>query len=227
MKQASHAPSAAKKNLILVRHGSLDQQYDGCYIGSSDLPLSREGMSEAEALGSLLKTWDIDFLYASPLLRARQTVEQMSLALPEVPVIYENLLREIDFGAWEGLTFSQILKNDPDEAGRWAAHEDAFAFPGGETLGNFHDRIRRIKQMLLASEYENILLVSHGGVILNLICNILDIGSRNALSLKVDRGSVSTLSLFQNGLGVLNSLNFKPPASGQTCDGVKVVNPVA
>lgn len=166
-------------------------------------------MREAEALGSFLKAWNIDIIYASPLLRARQTVEQVSLALPEGPVVYEDLLREIDFGAWEGLTFAQICKHDPEGAVRWAGHDDQFTFPGGETLGNFHDRIRRIKQMLLDSEHENILLVSHGGVILNLICNILDIGSRNALSLKVDRGSVSTLSLFQNGLGILNSLNFK------------------
>jgi broad specificity phosphatase PhoE len=210
LKQASHAPVAEKKTLILVRHGSLDEQYDGCYIGSSDLPLSREGIREAEALGSFLKTRDIDSIYASPLLRSRQTVEKVSLALPETPVVYEDLLREIDFGAWEGLTFAQICKHDPDGAGRWAGHDDEFTFPGGEILGNFHDRIRRIKQMLLDSEHENILLVSHGGVILNLICNILDIGSRKALSLKVDRGSLSTLSLFPNGLGILNSLNFKP-----------------
>ena len=201
---------AGKKTLVLVRHGSLDEQYDGCYIGSSDLPLSCEGIREAEALGSFLKSRDIDSIYASPLLRARQTVEKVSPALPDIPLVYEDLLREIDFGAWEGLTFAQICKNDPEGAGRWADYDDEFTFPGGETLGNFHDRIRRIKQMLLDSEHENILLVSHGGVILNLICNILDIGSRKALSMKVDRGSVSTLSLFPNGLGILNSLNFKP-----------------
>ena len=81
---------------------------------------------------------------------------------------------------------------------------------GGENVGNFYGRIRRIKQLLLDSEKANIAIISHGGIILNLISDILDIGQHKAWALKVDRGSVSTLSLFENGTGVLSLLNFKP-----------------
>jgi len=198
------------KKIILVRHGSLDEQYDGCYIGSTDLPLSSAGMREAEALGRFLKQLDIDCVYASPLLRARQTAEAVSLLLPDVPVIYEDLLRETDFGAWEKLTFAQICEQYPDMIEPWSRRDYEFTFPGGENVGDFYGRIRRIKQQLLDSASDNIAIVSHGGIILNLISDILDIGSHKAWSLKVDRGSVSTLSLFENGAGVLNSLNFKP-----------------
>ena len=198
------------KTIILVRHGSLEKQYDGCYIGSTDLPLSGEGVKDAIALGSHFKPSDIGPIYASPMLRARQTAEQIALAAPDVPVIHEDLLREIDFGEWEGLTFEQISKRDPVEAERWASSPVGFAFPGGEALDAFYSRIGRIKQMLLSLEQDNIVLITHGGVIRCLICNILAIEMQKSLSLKIDRGSVSSMRLFQNGLGILTSLNFKP-----------------
>ena len=107
------------KKLILVRHGSLDKQYDGCYIGSTDLPLSSAGIREAEALGQYLEKSDIDCVYASPLLRARQTVEAALRSLPAVPVVYDDLLMETDFGAWEKLTFAQICEKYPDMIEPW------------------------------------------------------------------------------------------------------------
>ena len=199
------------KNIILVRHGSLASEHDGCYIGSSDLPLSSKGTREAKSLANLLVTFDeIGCIYSSPLMRARQTVLEIAKLLPDPPVIYQDLLREVNFGEWEKLTFAQICKQSPEMIGPWAAHAPGFAFPGGENLGDFLGRISQAKQMLLDSEHENILIVSHGGVLANLICNILDIGSHHALSFKVDRGSLSTLSLFENGKGILTSLNLKP-----------------
>ena len=205
---ASH--SAVEKSIILVRHGSLEAQYDGCYIGSTDVPLSEVGMREAAALGTYLKPSTAGAIYASPLLRARQTAELVAQALPDVPVITEDLLREIDFGTWEGLRFEEICKRDPVGAERWANPDVGFGFPGGETLEAFYRRIGRIKQLLLLSEQEKIALVTHGGVIRSLICNILDVPYQKSLALKIDRGSVSTVSLFQNGQGILTSLNFKP-----------------
>jgi broad specificity phosphatase PhoE len=199
------------KKIILIRHGALDKQYDGCYIGSTDLPLSNEGIREAEALGCFLKTQDTGMVYASPLLRARQTVE---IALPGAKVIYDDLLGETDFGAWEKLTFSQICEQYPDMIEPWNSRDSEFTFPGGENVGDFYGRISRIKQLLLDSESDNITIVSHGGIILNLISDILDIGQHRAWALRVDRGSVSTLSLFENGAGILNSLNFKPVEHG-------------
>jgi broad specificity phosphatase PhoE len=198
------------KKIILVRHGSLDKQYDGCYIGSTDLPLSSAGVREGEAIGRFLKQLDIGCIYSSPLLRARQTVEAALRSLPDVPAIYDDLLREIDFGTWEKLTFAQICKQNPELIEPWNSRDGKFTFPGGENVGDFYGRVRRFKQQLLDSEKNNITIVSHGGILLNLISDILDIGVHKSLSLKVDRGSVSTLSLFENGIGVLNSLNFKP-----------------
>ncbi len=198
------------KNIILVRHGSLASEHDGCYIGSSDLPLSSEGIMDANSLGPFLQAFDIGCIYVSPLLRARQTAEEVAKFLPKAPLIHEEFLREIDFGAWEKCTFAQISENFSEMIEPWALLDDEFTFPRGERLGDFHGRIRQFKQMLLDSEHENILLVSHGGVLRHLICNILDIGSDKALSLRIDRGSISTLSLFENGTGVLNTLNFKP-----------------
>ena len=199
------------KTIILVRHGSLDEQYDGCYIGSTDVPLSKRGVREAEEVGLYLKAQGISFIYASPLLRARQTAELILDSAPAAVVVYDDLLREIDFGAWEGRTFDQISMSDPDAAELWADPDESFSFPGGESLISFYARIHRIKQILLDSPQELIVLVTHGGVIRSLICNALDLEMKKSLSFRIDRGSVSALNLFPNSLGILTALNFKPP----------------
>jgi broad specificity phosphatase PhoE len=53
------------------------------------------------------------------------------------------------------------------------------------------------------------MVFTHGGVISALICNILGLGREKMLGFKVERGSVSSVELFENGCGILTDLNFR------------------
>ncbi|MBI4759502.1 MAG: histidine phosphatase family protein, partial [Chloroflexi bacterium] len=98
--------------LLLVRHGETDWNAEERYQGTTDVPLSAQGRAQAQALTSRMAGEVLDAIYASDLQRAWQTAEV--IAAPHgLPVRPEPRLREIDFGAWEGLTFDEIRQRRP------------------------------------------------------------------------------------------------------------------
>ncbi len=198
------------KKIILIRHGSIDSKYDGCYIGATDVPLSGKGLKEAAAIGKYILGIQYDHIFASPMLRVRQTLES---ALPPEKikaVEYMENLREINFGDWEWKNFSEIKGQYPEQVENWAAASNEFSFPDGSNLGDFHRRIETFKKTLLNVSESKIMVFAHGGVILALICSILGLDKGKMFAFKVDRGSISSLELFENGYGILTGLNIKP-----------------
>ena len=198
------------KKIILIRHGSIEDKYRGRYIGSTDVPLSEKGIKEAEAIGEYIKDIDYDHIFASSMLRVRQTFEAALSPEKIKAVEYFDNIREIDFGAWEGKTFEEIEEEYPGEAEDWTKPANNFAFPQGSNLEDFHEGIDRFRQTLVNSTGSTIMVFAHGGVILALLCNILGIDKNKMLAFKADRGSISTFDLFENGYGVLTGINIKP-----------------
>ena len=73
-------------------------------------------------------------VYASPLLRARQTAEALGLADP----VLDARLMEQNWGRWEGLSRAEILARDGDDAFVRAGLAAAFRPPGGESTDELH-----------------------------------------------------------------------------------------
>jgi alpha-ribazole phosphatase len=191
-----------KKTLFLLRHGKTG--FPGCYIGSRDVPLVPEGIAQIEALQKILQAQSFDKILASPMLRCRQTCE---ILFPNSTVTYNNNLREVDFGRWEGLTFQQISKQDPEIVNKWVAESLRFTFPEGESVTSFVERIQSVGTELSQAQDEQILVVCHGGVIRALLCHFLGIDHQNYLLFHVKKGNYSTLELFGDQ-GVLTGLNL-------------------
>ncbi len=200
-----------RRILWLMRHGSLDGSYDGRLVGSRDLPLSEQGRGEAlNAAGFIARQGAFDLIMASPKLRVRQTVE---LALPEElrhKVVYDPLLRETDFGDWEGLTIAETAADDPVAFAAWSSGDEDFCFPGGESIGEFNGRVAAIKNMVTDAEADKILIFSHGGIILGLICAFLGLPRNKMVAFKLDRGGLCRIDVFPGGLGALAAFNLKP-----------------
>jgi broad specificity phosphatase PhoE len=205
-----YSGETAVKRLILVRHGSIDERFNGRYIGSTDLSLSEQGRQEAQRVGEWLRQFDTARIVASPMQRVRETVEQAFGENHKKKIKYDELLREIDFGDWERLSFSDISEYYQHEISIWNSGYSGFAFPNGERISDFNARVRKFKKKLIRSKTDTFIIFSHGGVILELICDIMDISRDKTLAMRVDRGSVSEVQLFENGVGILTRLNFKP-----------------
>jgi alpha-ribazole phosphatase len=198
--------------LILIRHGDLGDRYRGRYIGRTDAPLSAEGKRQAAALaGPLARLPDGASLIVSPLRRTRETAE---LALrPGANFAVDSDLREIDFGRWEGMGFAEILAADPAAVDRWASLEEDFAFPDGESIGNFRKRIGAAAGRIAADPARTAVVVTHGGVIRFLICHFLGLPDRSHLLFDVQPASISEIRI-DGGKGVLSRLNDRHHLEG-------------
>lgn len=193
------------KKLILLRHGALDAEYAGRFVGSTDAGLSAAGRRQAAALGGYLEKKGAAQVIVSPLRRARETAD---FALDSTGRKYtvDDGLREIDFGAWEKKTFDEISREDSINAERWGRFDYDFAFPGGESLQSFIDRIGDLALRIASDPAQTILAITHGGVIRFLICHFLGLEPRHYLLFNVGFGSISAIDLF-DGAGVLTRLN--------------------
>lgn len=189
------------KTLYLMRHG--DTGAGGRFIGSTELPVTNIGLGQVAVTGQMLQDFGISAVLCSPMLRCRQTVEQLGLA--DI-VNFRDDLREVHFGLWENKTFSEISREWPEEVDSWATWSEEFCFPEGEKTADFLARIKSVKQEIDAMEQERVLVVSHGGVIRQLICLYLGLAPVNYLLFDIKAGCYSTLALFSEG-GILVSLN--------------------
>ena len=192
------------QRLILIRHGDLGDRYRGRYVGRTDAPLSAEGRRQAATLtGPVARLNGAHFL-SSPLRRTRETAE-IALGTHGRFEIVENL-REIDFGRWEGMNFAEIASTNPAAVDRWAALDDAFAFPEGEGIKAFQERIRAVAERIAADPAGTVVVFVHGGVIRFLICHFLGLPDRHHLLFDVRPASLSEIRI-DGGCGVLTRLN--------------------
>ena len=192
------------KRVILIRHGDLGEGCSGRYIGRTDAPLSEGGKRQAAALAGELRRLNGAHVLCSPLLRTRETAEMALGAVDACDI--DSDLREIDFGRWEGMGFAEIAAADPAAVDRWATLDEDFAFPGGESIGDFSKRIGAVAGRIAADPAGTVVAFTHGGVIRYLICCFLGLEDRHYLLFDVRPGSLSEVSL-DGGKGVLIRLN--------------------
>ena len=197
------------KRVYLIRHGEAEGNATGRFLGSTDLPLTPRGMSQVRRLAELLPacllapgaaTWCV----ASPMRRAQQTAEAV-VGRSGLSVSTDADLREVDFGAWEGLTAEEIEAQFPGALDQWASPTDDTAFPRGESLGEFEERVARVRDRILGRQAEAVLVFAHGGAIRGLICALLGLGRESFWLFDVRPASVVRIDLFQRG-AVLSGL---------------------
>jgi alpha-ribazole phosphatase len=188
--------------LILLRHGRTG--LSGRYVGASDVELSEAGRAQMRALRPELAAMGIDGLLTSPMRRCTESAGLLELNLP---MLSDPDLREIDFGRWEGKSFTEIAALDPALVQEWAGGGHDFCFPEGEGLAKFGARMAAVHQRLLAMEHKTLLVVTHGGVIRALICGLLGLPERNQLLFQAAKGRYSTLEIHSEG-GVLTGFNL-------------------
>lgn len=195
----------SQKALLLVRHGRIEDRFQGCFVGSTDVPLAANGRTRIASLARYVGIHKPSKCICSPLKRARQTAEILAGVL-NLDVDVDPDLREVDFGRWEGLTFQEIAESDPELVDKWAAWEDDFAFPGGESLGRFFGRVRKAADRFAADPAQAILMVSHGGVIRAMICHFLGLDQRRHVLFDIRHAALTRVEL-SDGRGVLAELN--------------------
>jgi broad specificity phosphatase PhoE len=131
--------------IFLVRHGETEWNLTRRYQGWSHSPLTRRGVAQAEAVGRRLRVLpeaDGVPVVASPLGRAWRTAELIQAARADLaPIRFDERLKEISIGAWDGLDRGEIDALSPGIFDGDGRYEWYFRCPGGETYDAFSSRI--------------------------------------------------------------------------------------
>lgn len=187
--------------LLLVRHAVVESAYRGKLIGRTDAALAAGFEEQMKRVGEMLRAEGCGVVVASPISRARRCAECLGL-----PLEIDADLAEIDFGTWDGKTFAEMDAADPVTSGKFKEWATDLAFPGGEPIEGFVARVTAATRRLCAREEEAVAVVSHGGVIRQMICHLLGLSTRQYLLFDVQCGKVAKVNVFGER-GVLAGLN--------------------
>jgi broad specificity phosphatase PhoE len=191
---------------VLLRHGQTPMSVQKRYAGRSDVPLTDLGVQQAAAAAKRLASAGLDAIVASPLRRAVQTAEEVAVATG-APVITDAGFRETDFGAWEGLTFSEVRERWPAELTSWLA-DPSVAPPGGESFAEVSERVTdALHRVLSAWEPQTVLLVSHVTPIKTLVTAALLAPPAALYRMHLDVAALSRIDWYADGPAVLRSFN--------------------
>lgn len=160
-------PLTLPHRLILIRHGETDWNREGRLQGGQDIPLNALGRAQAAEAAGRLRDLVPDFAglsyIGSPMQRACETMDilRTTLGLPLGGYTIDERLRELTFGAWEGMTWREVRKAEREQAQARERDKWGFVPPGGgESYSMLAQRIRPVLEELRRET----VIVSHGGV---------------------------------------------------------------
>jgi broad specificity phosphatase PhoE len=166
-------------SVVLVRHATTTASAGGTNLGQArDLPLTAEGRELAARLGRAIALELSELrhsqlrLVSSPARRCLDTATAITQALSAgapSAAQQEAGLREINYGAWEGLTADECLRRDPALRAAWEADPFVTAAPGGESGGDVAARafpvLERIEAWLAQDRSRAAVVVAHNHVL--------------------------------------------------------------
>lgn len=183
--------------LYLVRHGETDWNATGRWQGHTDVPLNERGFQQARLLAQRLLDEGVRFdaIYSSDLTRAYQTAWEIG-SLLKVAVQLWPPLREIDMGAWSGLTREEIHARYPDEYTRLERGEDIRRGINGETKAAMRQRVTHsVEAMVAQHPGETLALVTHGGPVRALVSYVAErYGGTVSQANQIGNTSLTTLT---------------------------------
>ena len=192
--------------LLAIRHGATAYAQERRYAGSTDIPLSPEGRRQCAALAAALGALHVAAIYASPLIRARESAAPIAVA-QGIEVTLESDFREMCFGDWEGLTRDEVERRFPEGYKVWRTEPERFARPGGETLSAVAARVMRGLGELRATHLgETVILVSHAIVIRLIVLQALGLGPERLWSVDASLVGISEIE-YRDDLATVHRVN--------------------
>jgi len=148
--------------LYLTRHGQTEWNLERRWQGQKDSKLTELGELQAEWLGKRLNEIEIDMIISSSSGRAVKTAEIIR-GDREIIIEYNDNLREINLGEWEGLLYSEIELLYTEEEYNFWNFPHLYKPVGGETFMQVVERAsNEIEKIILEYKGKNIVIVTHG-----------------------------------------------------------------
>lgn len=160
----------------IIRHAHKEKgKFHNPRLRHQDEPISQQGQEQARKLWLYLCDKNISAIYVSGYQRTAQTIAYAAEQLGIKPII-DDRLNEIDNGFLDSLSEQEVQEKYPDFWKVYRERTADFRFPGGETGEEACHRIANfLEEIRLAHGSESIVMVTHEGLIRQLMCYIMNI----------------------------------------------------
>jgi broad specificity phosphatase PhoE len=202
-------PLGNATTLWLIRHAEVEERYHNVFGGRIDMELSRRGHQQALAVARYLEGKPLDAIYASPMKRVHQTLAALLGNGTPIPVIIPEL-REVDFGDWTGLHWTEVKARYGVSALDWLEQLECAGIPNAECGKTLRTRLEPcLRQILAKHSGGQIALACHGGVIRMCLSILFDWPLPKLAAFEIDYASLTQV-LWNPPRARLQLVNFTP-----------------
>lgn len=178
--------------IYLVRHGQKQKGQNRFRNGYYDPDLTSTGEYQADLTGRRLARLPLQVIFSSNLNRTMQTAEIINRYLC-LPFLERNEIREINMGNWEGVPFEKLAEEKDAYYLAWREHKKDLPYPNGESGADVLHRIMPFLGEIHQQGLENILLVTHGGIVRVLVSACIGLEMQKRFRLRVDNCSLALI----------------------------------
>lgn len=187
----------------LLRHGEVEG--GSRFRGQTDEALTCIGLQQMRSATDG-RYWD--HVISSPLVRcaafANAFARQHSL-----PLTFDARLKEMHFGVWEGRTAAELMTTDTDALTRFWTDPLHNTPPGGEPLAQFQARVLDAwNDIVIGHGRQRVLIVTHGGVIRVLLCQVTGVSVAQVQDFSVGHGQLHGVRIGGDGLARLDGVTY-------------------
>ena len=172
--------------IFVIRHTTLNIAKNICY-GQTEVPLASTFLEEVAAIKEKLPA-KFEAVYCSTLLRCKA----LATELKYTPIVFDERLMEYNFGNWENTKWNNI---NPIELDTWMEDFVNIAAPNGENVLNLYSRVESFLNELKGKPFENVLLITHSGVIRCIWVYLLQLPLANMFKIPIGFGEILVANL--------------------------------
>lgn len=186
--------------IYIVRHTTPDIEKGICY-GQADLDLARTFPKEANAILKEVPGYENFKVVSSPLKRCSLLAKRFNDV-----IVIDDRLKELDFGDWELQKWDDIPEKDINP---WMQDFVNVAVPNGESYVDLASRTNEFfEELKHSNDTNNLILVTHAGVIRAFLSNLLEIPLKKSFSLKLEYGDCFHLKKENNAFKLITPINL-------------------
>lgn len=184
----------------LLRHGETE---DGArYHGSMDVALSGRGWQQMWSAVSG-RSWNR--IVSSPLVRCAAFARALA-RYRAIPLEFDERLREMHFGEWEGRTAAELMAQDAEALARFWQEPLSHPPSGAEPVRRMQARVLSAWEASLPPDDEHrVLLISHGGPIRAILCHVLRRPIERLLEVDVAHAALHSIRVHIGAQGRLHA----------------------
>ena len=199
-------------SIIFLRHGQAKNNIERILTGRTPgVPLTEEGINQAEKAAKFLEHMNISAIYSSPIERARHTAEIVGKH-NSLDVTIDDRLIELDMGKFTGVPYDEIFNSHGNVFMKFYNGELEIAHNGVETFSEVKKRILGIVDHVIENHPDqNVVLVTHMDPIKAMLSTVVDLTPTNLFELIIANASLNIFREYKRKFSI-SGLNVMDPS---------------